>query len=376
MEEQKIKFREILKIYIPKHFQFKEIWKNFPKSETPIVTVKKKKFRFLWLLEFIPFICLVGFFIGIFWDFTTDDFLYFLDYKLPLHNLLKTLSVSGLIGYGTNWLAIKMLFKPQKRRPIWGQGLIPAQKNRISEKLAFAIHRHVFNENYIKKLIHESEILPKISQIIVNGIESLLKDEEFLNATKLKFEQSLSNYFQKEENKKRFIQQMDKKLKEIFKKGISGWVFKAYTQLQPNQYQAALNNTIHEIPDTVMNLVSSHPEELEELIQVIKTEIPNAEEWVFETVSEILENLNLYEMFRKQIHQFDEGKLEEMIWGATNEQLRYIRDLGGVLGIVGGFLIWQPIFVSVFLFITIGVLSLIDHFLFKNSLLNDTHQNI
>ncbi len=371
MEEQNLKFREILKIYIPKHFHFQELWKSLPNSENTLPTTqpKKKKYQFLWLLEAIPIICLLGFFGGIFWDFHSNDFLYILNFKIPLHNLIKTLSVSGLIGYGTNWLAIKMLFKPQKRRPIWGQGLIPAQKDRISDKLAYAIHHHVLNENHIKNLIHESQILNKLSQVIVNGIENLSKDQEFLDATKSKFEQSLTKYFEKEENRKKFTEQLDKKLKEIFKKGLSGLVFKTYTQLQPNQYQSALSNTIHEIPETVVNLISSHPEELEELIQTLKTEIPKAEEWVNETLSEILENLNLHEMFRKQIHQFDEGKLEDMIWGATNEQLRYIRDLGGILGLMGGFLIWQPIFATSLLLLIVSILAILDYLLAK------THDN-
>lgn len=377
MQEQNLKFREILKIYIPKHFHFQELWKTLPHSQEtlPMAPPVRKKYKFLWLLESIPILCLIGFLIGIFWDFSNADFLYIGHFELPLHNLIKTLCVSGLIGYGTNWLAIKMLFKPQKKRPIWGQGLIPAQKDRISDKLAYAIHHHVLNENHIKKFIQESQILSKISQIIVNGIENLLQDPEFLNATRNQLEQSLAKYFEKEENRKKFTEQLDKKLKEIFKKGLSGFVFKAYTQLQPHQYQSALQSTIHEIPDTLIHLIESHPEELEALIQTLKTEVPKAEEWLYETLSEILENLNLHEIFRKQIHQFDEGKLEEMIWGATNEQLRYIRDLGGLLGVVGGFLIWQPVLATSLLLILITVLALLDYLLAQNAY-DNTHKNI
>ncbi len=376
MEEQNVRFRDILKIYLSKHFDFKEIWESFAHVETLAAPpIQKKKFRFLWVLEIIPVICLIGFFIGIFWDFSNNDFLYILKYPIPLHNLVKTLCVSGLIGYGTNWLAIKMLFKPQKKRPIWGQGLIPAQKDRIADKLAYAIHHHVLNEEHIKTMIHESQILSKLSAVIVNGIENLLQDEEFLKATKIKFEQSLTKYFEKEENRKKFIEQLDKKLKELFKKGFTGLVFKTYTRLQSHQYQAVLQNTIHEIPDTVVNLIMNRPEELEELIQTLKTEIPKAEEWVYLTLIEIVENLNLQDLFKKQLRQFEEGKLEEMIWGATNEQLRYIRDLGGILGLIGGFLIWQPLFATISLTSLILLLALLDYVLGLQSY-DNTHQNI
>ena len=48
-----------------------------------------------------------------------------------LFNAFYIISVSGLIGYGTNYIAIRMLFRPVSKRPIWGQGLIPAQRDRI-----------------------------------------------------------------------------------------------------------------------------------------------------------------------------------------------------------------------------------------------------
>ena len=44
--------------------------------------------------------------------------------------------ISAAAGWGTNWVAIKMLFWPRETRPIFGQGLIPSQRDQLIEKVA------------------------------------------------------------------------------------------------------------------------------------------------------------------------------------------------------------------------------------------------
>ena len=51
---------------------------------------------------------------------------------------LISITVGAIIGYVTNWLAIKMLFRPQKEIRLRGKrlpftpGLIPKEKERIA----------------------------------------------------------------------------------------------------------------------------------------------------------------------------------------------------------------------------------------------------
>ncbi|TAE62015.1 MAG: DUF445 family protein, partial [Bacteroidetes bacterium] len=80
-----------------------------------------------------------------------------------LIDFINMLSVSGLIGYGTNYVAIQMLFKPVKRRPIWGQGLIPAQRERIIYTLAQGMHKHILSQDLIRMRIEETGLVDKVS---------------------------------------------------------------------------------------------------------------------------------------------------------------------------------------------------------------------
>ena len=64
--------------------------------------------------------------------------------------------VSALVGYGTNWLAVKMMMGPLTFRgvgPIGWQGVIPAN----AEKMARVVVRHC-----VEKVLPQSELMSRI----------------------------------------------------------------------------------------------------------------------------------------------------------------------------------------------------------------------
>ena len=81
--------------------------------------------------------------------------------SVALDGLLRMLSVSGLIGFLTNWLAVAMLFQPRQRRPIFGQGLIPAQRELVIARLAQAISERLINAQLIHQQIETSGLITR-----------------------------------------------------------------------------------------------------------------------------------------------------------------------------------------------------------------------
>ncbi|MEX2573384.1 MAG: DUF445 family protein, partial [Balneolaceae bacterium] len=92
----------------------------------------------LFILSLIPWFLAGLFILSFFWDFHHLNLVLF-GFSYSLEGLIRFVSVSGLIGFLTNWLAITMLFRPAKKRPILGHGLIPAHKERIANRLAAAV---------------------------------------------------------------------------------------------------------------------------------------------------------------------------------------------------------------------------------------------
>ena len=70
-----------------------------------------------------------------------------------MSSLIGPLS-GGLIGYFTNWLAIKMMFRPHKAKYFLGMkipftpGLIPKERGRIAEAIGNSISDNLMNRRF------------------------------------------------------------------------------------------------------------------------------------------------------------------------------------------------------------------------------------
>jgi len=86
--------------------------------------------------------------------------------------------VGAVIGYITNWLAIKMLFRPYEEKRIFGikvpftPGLIPKEKQRIAKSVSEAIANHLLSKDTIVKALCS----PNIYSHIYNMVETKIKE--------------------------------------------------------------------------------------------------------------------------------------------------------------------------------------------------------
>ena len=91
--------------------------------------------------------------------------------------------IGAIIGYFTNWLAIKMLFKPHTEKRIGGMkvpftpGLIPKEKARIAKSVAESVGEHLINKESIGKTLNKPEVKEKIKSAIDDKAMQLLNKE-------------------------------------------------------------------------------------------------------------------------------------------------------------------------------------------------------
>jgi uncharacterized membrane protein YheB (UPF0754 family) len=366
----------MIKKYLKRHFEFNKVFGNEAPTEEEQVFIAKRRrkrgfFIFLKFLQFLPITCGAAFITSFFWDFGSNDNITVMGQVLKMEAFIRMVSVSGLIGFGTNWVAVQMLFKPVHRRPIWGQGLIPAHKERIVWQLAGGIHKHILNEELIRERITESGLIPKINQIIIRGVENLMEDPEFIREVKAVAYTHVKRSLSKPETKERLAAIIDEKLDENINRGLSGFVFKAYKKLNQKEYQAVLTNILNRVPGTVVDVIEEVEDEREAIAQAVRLREKDMEKFLLRLVVDILDRIDIRTLLSRQMAHFDEARLEKMIWTATNEQLLYIEYLGTLLGIFGGLLIWQPLVMSIVfggLFVFLFLLDLALHQLKKESI--------
>jgi uncharacterized membrane protein YheB (UPF0754 family) len=97
--------------------------------------------------------------------------------------------VSGaVIGYFTNWLAIKMLFRPHTEQRIFGirlpftPGLIPKERLALAKKIGSALSEHVITKDAFADAILSEKIMSGIERVIDNAVDSALRGDRQIRA--------------------------------------------------------------------------------------------------------------------------------------------------------------------------------------------------
>lgn len=84
--------------------------------------------------------------------------------------------VGSVIGYSTNWLAIKMLFKPHrayhigKMRIPFTPGLIPRERDRIAKSLGTTVGKNLLTEEVILKELTNDTITGSLKEFLVHDL--------------------------------------------------------------------------------------------------------------------------------------------------------------------------------------------------------------
>jgi uncharacterized membrane-anchored protein YjiN (DUF445 family) len=354
-------FRALVAKYIKAHIPESTA---SPKTDREPIRMAGGHASLLPFLRIIPWFLIVVFAGSFLWDFEGMSMTLFGN-VLVLDGLVRIVSVSGLIGFLTNWVAITMLFNPRKQRPLFGQGLIPAQRERVIYRLATAVSEELINEEIIKQKIEENEIIPKYRELAMSVTRGVLEDESFRTELKVLTADYVETVLTSDEVRLRIVDFVVGKIEAYVGEGVGGMALKAYRYLNEDDFKSRIDKAIHQIPtqlDVILDQIDTLLDKIPEKIEARAEDIENL---ATKVVLGFVENLDVYEMIMSNMMAYDEGKLEDLIKNSSNEQLNYIKYLGGALGALGGLVIWQPI-PAVLTFLALGtVLFLIDEGLFR-----------
>ena len=81
-------------------------------------------------------------------------------------------AVGALIGYFTNYVAIKMLFRPYRPYYIFGKrvpftpGLIPAKRGKLADAIAKVVKENLLTEETLRSRLNEERIRESLRQLV------------------------------------------------------------------------------------------------------------------------------------------------------------------------------------------------------------------
>jgi len=107
-----------------------------------LIIISRLFFRFV--APFVAFVCLVLPYVGI-----ADEWI----------RMTGILFLAATIGFYTNYVAIKMLFRPHEKSRFGRQGLIPKNKQEIAKQLGDSISQEFFDGHEVAKYLRQHQLI-------------------------------------------------------------------------------------------------------------------------------------------------------------------------------------------------------------------------
>ena len=190
-----------------------------------------------------------------------------LDYKMFVIPL-----IGGVIGYATNYIAVKMIFRPKvgfKIGPIAIQGLIPKRKKELSTSIAKTVEENLISTSDIKDKIMQLELGDDFKAVIDEKVDFFVENKL------LSFNPILSAFI---------TDDIKVKVKAVF--------------------MAELDDILPSVFDMVGEKLDN--------------------------------SLNVGDIVTEKVNEFSTDKLEDIVLSIAAKELKAIEILGGVLGILIG----------------------------------------
>ena len=189
-----------------------------------------------------------------------------------MKQLLVMILISGAIGWITNWVAIKMLFRPHKEINLGLfkiQGLIPKRKSEIGSGIANIIQNELISVKDVIANIDREEFSKRLNSLIDEVLDKNLK----------------------------------KKVKEKF----------------PSLQMFFTDKIAKDVGNTIKDIIMGNQEKIFE---------------IFSNYAE--ENIDFEVIISDKISNFSLDKLEEIITFLAKKELKHIEVIGAILGMLIG----------------------------------------
>lgn len=294
-----------------------------------------------------------------------------------LHYLIGP-AVGAVIGYITNDIAIRMLFRPHQAKYIFGvrvpftPGIIPKEKNRISTAIGKAVSENLMNREVLEKSLLSDDMLSKIGDAIDEFVATQSTNDETI-------EQFANHYLtaddiaaMRQDVTSGIVKMITGKLTdsslgdniahmatehviEKTRNSVAGLfgadklvagLAQPIEKLMGKHINEILQNNSHQMIENLVNEESEHlmgmtMRELatghEEQVAQIKSGVLNAYRVIItEHLPRILQDIDISGIIEQRINEMDMNEAEAIILDVMKKELRAIVWLGALLGSIMG----------------------------------------
>ena len=268
--------------------------------------------------------------------------------------------LGGIIGYITNDIAIRMLFRPRNAVYIGGRrlpftpGLIPRQKSRIAVSLGRIVSAQLMNRETIEATIRSPESVASVHAMFEKLMEKWKNDERTVR-------ERLNTLFDDEEIDGYALSLQESLTDSIVKKALEADIGETLLRREKTVIlhgilrDAAIsfvNKLIEEkLPQIVFEQIGIAEKDLlktrlcdiyaryeDKIPQLINKLVDIYETLAVKNIDKVLEIVDIEHMVEEKVKAFDAEELETLIFGLMRRELRAIVYIGAMLGFLMGFI--------------------------------------
>lgn len=278
--------------------------------------------------------------------------------------------IGAVIGYGTNWLAIKMLFRPLKPIKIgrftvpFTPGIIPRRQAKLAVAMGEMVGKHLFTKEDIQQML----LCEEVENEILRNVFRLLNKEDTVKDVCLK----CINEERYREKREELIEWISEKVKNglieaeigeiiaveggnIIREKVSGSMLKMFVT------DGLINSIVEPLGSQVENYLQEHGNE--KIEPVVENQISELEEKSLKDLAEdlgvgsrileskirevyrslilnhmgqLLEKFDIAKIVEEKIRQMDVLDLEKLILQVMKKELGAIVNLGALIGFILG----------------------------------------
>ena len=287
-------------------------------------------------------------------------------------------AVGAVIGYITNDIAIRMLFRPHQAKYIMGihvpftPGIIPKEKARIAGAIGKAVSENLMNREVLEKSLLSDDMLMKISNAIDEFVTTQSGNDETIEQFALHYLSSddinamrsdvtggivklvtaklqnsdlgssiahmaTEHVMEKTRNSlagrlgaEMFIQPLAQPIEKILAKHIN--------EILQNNSQQMIQDLVNKEASELMGMTMSQlATGRDEQVEQIKRGVLNAYRTIIiEHLPRILQDIDISTIIEQRINEMDMNEAEAIIMDVMKKELRAIVWLGALLGCIMG----------------------------------------
>ncbi|HHT06138.1 MAG TPA: DUF445 family protein [Hydrogenispora sp.] len=254
------------------------------------------------------------------------------------------------VGYWTNWLAIKMIFHPQRKNAVWW-GLIHARRDDLIINLAAGIQSEMIAPEIIRDYLYEHGVLNNLTTILAGTMDGVIREPEFQQELREVVVDLLTRFSTDPRTKAQLDQYLDHIIEEWSPESVGGKVLAWTKELWAKALRKQIMGLLAQLPASTDYFMPRIMAYLETLPDKLVAGEKAVEPLVADLIADGVRSIDLEKVIREQLAKMDPSALEHLLTSNISAELVFIQTSGGIFGFLVGLAILYPSLRPVFLLV-------------------------